>query len=217
MAYWTMRFRLGTGGKSMRALCYDHRVAAITYYPVAEVDLRNYSKESLPPQWDELAAAQKFSLACVAFEMEIGDIIYVRDKGSIIGKGEVRSKYFFDNQKRIIDDNNMPWAHQVSVEWNTEFAPVHIDNIGPVQFTVWRLENEEITRIERLIKQSLNEARITEASEGEIVKKKQDLEREIGCLLQRKKCYLTTNVRFFVLIFSKIMAKWKGLHCSASS
>jgi len=187
MNSWTMRFRVGNGGTSMWPLCLKYHVAAITYYPVASVDLRNFSKEYLPKQWEELSPSQKFSLFSVAFEMKEGDIIYVRDKGKIIAMGKVTSSYFFDKKKRIIDDNEVPWAHQVSVDWRLDFPETSSENTGPTQFTVWRLKADELKAIEATSGRSFHQAKVDEAMEGELFKKEATFKSRNRLLIQSKK------------------------------
>lgn len=187
MSHWTMRFRVGNGGTSMWPLCLKHRVAAITYYPVAEVDLRKYSKRINPPHWNELERSQKYSLSSVAYEMEKGDIIYVRDKGKIIAKGEVTNKYFFDSKRRIIDDNDVPWAHQVEVDWNTDFPAVPINDIGPSMFTVYQLKDKQVEAIETAIRKTFKQVELIEAMEGELTQKEAAFRSRNRMLIQSKK------------------------------
>ena len=176
-----MRFRRGMGGTSMWPLCFKYGVAAITYGPVAEVDLKKFSKEKPPPGWDELAPAQKFSLKSVAFDMMEGDTIYVRDKGNIVAKGEVTGTYFFDNK------DELPWAHRVPVNWDTDFPAVSIDNIGSIQSTVCRLQQTDIIKVENLIRRTLKIVKLNEAMEGEIFQKEAEFRARNRALIESKK------------------------------
>jgi hypothetical protein len=78
MANWRMSFRVGNQGYEMWPDCLRLGVAAITYAPLAKVDLSKHLPGAPKELWDRLEPTQKASLRRVAYEMRAGDIIYVK-------------------------------------------------------------------------------------------------------------------------------------------
>lgn len=162
-----MSFRVGNQGPKMWPYCIDLGVAAITYYPIYDIDLSRHNKLEPKEKWSKLSPSQKYSLACVAYEMKQNDIIYVKEGPKIVGKGTIVGTYQFDGSYRIKDTNNVPWAHQIPVEWESHFPEVDI-LLGAEQFTVRKLEKDQIFKLEDKIKHALSECEQMEALEGEI-------------------------------------------------
>src|ERR1700735_5673217 len=126
MTAWRMSFRVGNQGYEMWLACLRLGVAGITYNPLARTDLSKHGEGEPKKLWDRLKPTQKASLRRVAYEMKAGDIIYVKKGPRIIDKGRVegvtsKPAYFFDSDFRLRQPNGNPWAHQVPVEWSSDF------------------------------------------------------------------------------------------------
>jgi len=106
--------------------------------------------------------------------MKPNDIIYVKDGPSLVGKGRVASAYYFDDVHCIVDENGMPWPHQLKVDWSTGFPRVEL-LLGAEQITVRRLTKVEVDEVEESV--SSEDARETEflAFEGKATKAEVDL------------------------------------------
>jgi hypothetical protein len=126
MTVWRMSFRCGYRGYEMWPHCRKLGVAAITYDPLADVDLSKYARDEPEELWAQLKASQKGSLRNVAYEMKPGDVIYVKQGLQIVGKGIVRGSYQFDYKRRLVDPYRNVWAHQVPVDWESDFEPIDI-------------------------------------------------------------------------------------------
>ena len=148
MAAWRIAFRMGANGDEMWQQCWQLGVAAITYAPLAEVDLSQHGYQEPKELWDKLRSAQKSSLSAVAYEMKAGDIIYVKQGPKIVRKGEVLGPYQFDSEFRIVDGNGLPWAHQVPVKWDPYFLAVKL-LLGSELSTVKKLTDEDLQLIKK--------------------------------------------------------------------
>ena len=149
---WRMAFRCGNQGPSLWQECKKHNVAAITYNPLAKVDLTSHKYNEPRSLWDKLSPTQKSSLRHVAYDMKNGDTIYVKEGIQIICKGTVLGKldraYVFDGSFRIVDPNGTPWPHQVPVRWETSFKPINI-LLGAEQNTVIELNGERLKKLQK--------------------------------------------------------------------
>ena len=148
-----MSFRVGNHGHEMWPECVRLGVAAITYYPFERTDLSRYREFEPRRLWKQLAVSQKVSLRRVAYEMQGGDTIYVKQGPKIVGKGIIQGApnqraYQFDSRFQIIDPNGVPWAHQVPVDWSGDFSQTDI-LLGSEQYTVKELSELDVARIER--------------------------------------------------------------------
>ena len=141
-----MSFKEGNQGNSLWEDCRKYGVAAITYYAVADIDLSKYSKMERPKNWNKLFPSQKNCLDKIAYEMMPNDIIYVKDGHYIVGKGIIKSKYFLDINKKIIDGNDIPWQHQVEVQWQDEFYPFEYQ-FSTQRFTIVEITGETLTKL----------------------------------------------------------------------
>jgi hypothetical protein len=169
MAIWRMSMRVGSQGVPMWRECLEREVAAITYEPLARIDLSKLPAGEPKEKWDKLQPTQKASLWRVAYEMKQGDTIYVKDGLKIIHKGRVTGDYFFDSKFRIVDPNGVPWSHQVPVEWAKDFTETEV-RLGAEQFTVLKLSPERVTLLERAVNHVAQEIKELEAVEGELFK-----------------------------------------------
>jgi hypothetical protein len=146
--FWRMSLRVGNQGHSMWEECLRWGVAAITYAPLAHIDLSKYPEEEPQHLWNQLEPTQKASLRRVAYEMEPGDVIYVKEGSRIMDRGLVIGRYRFDTQARIKEPSGTPWAHQVAVEWSQGSFPQTGILLGAEQLTVKELTDREVEQIE---------------------------------------------------------------------
>ena len=70
--------------------CLRLGVAAITYDPLARTDLSLHPQFEPTELWKQLAPSQKVSLRRLAYEMQAGDVIYVKQGPKIIDRGLLR-------------------------------------------------------------------------------------------------------------------------------
>ncbi|HEV2986992.1 MAG TPA: hypothetical protein VG759_01015 [Candidatus Angelobacter sp.] len=154
MNHWRMSFRAGNHGHEMWPECVRLGVAAITYYPLERTDLSRYPESEPRRLWKQLAVSQKVSLRRVAYEMQGGDIIYVKQGPKIVGKGTIQGAlnqraYKFDSRFQITDPQGVPWAHQVPVDWSGDFPQIDM-LLGSEQYTVKELSEQEVARIDQV-------------------------------------------------------------------
>lgn len=140
--------------------CRKLGVAAITYDPLADVDLSKYVRDEPEELWAQLEASQKGSLRKVAYEMKTGDVIYVKQGPQIVGKGIVRGSYQFDYKRRLVDPYRNVWAHQVPVDWESDFEPDIL--LGAEPTTVLELSGERLRNLEAAITIRSVEATVTQ-------------------------------------------------------
>lgn len=186
MKIWRMSFRVGIQGHEMWPNCYELGVAAMTYYPLAEVNLSLYPKNEPKELWSELAPSQKASLRRVAYEMKACDIIYVKQGPRIVGKGIVQDSYQFDSKYRIIDTNKVPWAHQVPVKWESDFSEIRI-LLGSEQLTVKELSRDKIDTLNRAVLNATKTSEEKEALEGELFNNESTFRSRNQALINAKK------------------------------
>jgi hypothetical protein len=97
MKTWRMSFRCGDRGFKMWSRCFELGVAAITYRPLARVDLSKYPQGEPKDLWAKLQPSQSASLKRIAYEMKKGDVIYVKEGPMIVSRGVVTGPYKFDS------------------------------------------------------------------------------------------------------------------------
>jgi hypothetical protein len=158
MASWRMAFRTGNKGLSLWPECLRLNVAVITYLPLADIDLRLYPEFEPKDKWRELSPSQRSSLGKVAYAMQGGDVIYVKEGPNIVGKGVVsgppgQPAYEFDPSDRIVTELEI-WRHQVPVKWEHGFAPVRLLIGTSQQFVVQAIGPADVTRLEALCNQN---------------------------------------------------------------
>lgn len=152
MAIWRMSFHVGQDGDDMFPECLRLGIAAMTYLPLANTDLTPFDDKNKPTRWNELSPGQKSSLSQLAFHMQDGDIIYVKDHQQIINRGRVigvpgQRAYQFDSKFRLIDPKGTPWSHQVRVDWLSDFTPKRL-LLNAEMTTVLALNKERIALLE---------------------------------------------------------------------
>jgi hypothetical protein len=152
MTAWRMAFRVGKNGDELWPHCHRLGVAVIEYSPVDNIDLSRYSEGEPRSAWSQLAAPQQTSLKRLVYEMEVGDIVYVKQGPMIVGKGVVAGPYQFDKKNRIQDRSGTPWQHQRRVIWTPGFPEVPIQ-IGRQQvMTLVPLSGQDVERIEQAVR-----------------------------------------------------------------
>lgn len=132
MAAWRMAFRAGKNGDSLWDDCFRLGVAAIQYDQVDDLDLSFYAPNEPKEVLFSLAPAQKASLRRFVHEMHHrhskadGDVIYVKEGPTIVGKGIIESGYFFDGENQIREPKGAYWQHQRRASWLRDFQPIKI-------------------------------------------------------------------------------------------
>jgi hypothetical protein len=148
MAIWRMAFRQGVEGVSLWPECQRLGVAAIEYHPVLDVDFSQYNPGEPQEAWAQLGGPQHTSLSRFVYDMQPGDIIYVKEGRQIVGRGVVTSDYQFDHAGRIRDEKGHAWQHQRRVSWCPDFQPVDLQ-IGQQQImTLVPLAPADVVTIE---------------------------------------------------------------------
>jgi hypothetical protein len=101
----------------------------MTHPPILNTDLTALKKDDVDPA---VKTAARSSIWRFAWDIKGGDVIYVGDSDthSIIARGFVTSKvgrraYRYNADKAITEPSNpqIPWRHEVPVEWDKDFAP----------------------------------------------------------------------------------------------
>jgi len=188
MTIWRMSFRCGDRGYEMWPHCFELGVAAITYSPLAEVDLSKYPPFEPRHLWGQLAPAQHASLRRVAYEMKKGDVIYVKQGPKIVGRGTVKGSYQFNLELGLTcpAPDNIPWAHIVPVEWDSVFEPIDI-LLGAEPLTVLPLSGKRLRRLKAAINRSQKYIEQQEALEGEIYRAETTFRKRNRALIAAKK------------------------------
>ena len=186
MTIWRMAFRVGSRGQELWPICFKLSVAAITYNPLAEIDLSKYPPGEPKKLWAQLEPTQKASLRRVAYEMKKKDVIFVKRGPKIVGRGVVQRRYKFDYEHRIIDQNGTPWPHQLKVKWDLNFPEINIV-LGSEQLTVKKLSSEDLKSIDRSAKIANNYYDKIEAEEGDTYKTEAFFRKRNRTLIQIKK------------------------------
>ena len=154
-----MAMREGYRGEDMfREKCFDHHVAAITYRPIRNTDLKGYSNipGERPPGWRQLAPSQKGSITKFAWRVRAGDTLYVRDSAQpnlLIGCGRVLGTegelaYVYDEKSPIRTKKGEVWRHLLPVDWEYPFQKIPYKDHS-ANTTVLALDEEELAEFER--------------------------------------------------------------------
>ena len=183
MTIWRMSFREGSGGHEMWEDCVAAGVAAITYYPLWDVDLSQYAAGEPKDRWSELAPAQKYAIKTVAYKMKKGDTVYAKQGPDIVGKATVLSPYEFNLQTSVIDTQETPWAHQVRVDWVTSFVPVRTKLGDQPMYTVRPVSKDDVRSL--TAKRKALDKR--SADEGERYRRETTFRRRNQSLIEAKK------------------------------
>jgi hypothetical protein len=125
---WRMAFREGNQGQDKWEDCRKCGVAAYTYPGIGKTDLSHYnSEEELYAFLSKfgLASNPKANIRKLVFDVREGDVIYVKEGPSIVGRGVVVGRYQFDPSGQI-NSGDLWWSHQVPVKWDARFKPIQI-------------------------------------------------------------------------------------------
>lgn len=153
MASWRMAMRRGYRGEDMFfSKCLKEHLAAITYGPIHETDLSDYSPQQKPPGWEELVPSQKGSISKFAWQIRAEDRLYVRDSAQpnlLVGFGHVLGKdrrfaYFYDEHSPIKTGAGEAWHHLLRVDWDQTFQPIPYKDHSP-NTTVLRIDEGELS------------------------------------------------------------------------
>lgn len=133
--------------------CLKEHLAAITYAPIHETDLRDYSPQQKPPGWEDLAPSQKGSISKFAWEIRAGDRLYVRDSAQpnlLVGFGHVLGRdgelaYFYDEHSPIKTAEGETWHHLLRVDWDETFQPIPYKDHS-ANTTVLRIDEGELSQ-----------------------------------------------------------------------
>ena len=187
MTTWRMSFRCGDRGFKMWPRCFKLGIAAITYSPLAKVDLSHYPKGEPKRLWAKLKPSQSASLRRVAYEMINGDVIYVKEGPMIVSKGIVKGPYQFDSSFRLsCPDSDVPWSHHVPVDWEPDFQAVQI-LLGSEPTTVLPLDSERLQLLEKAIYGMKKTIDAKEAIEGDRYKAEASFRKRSYALIEAKK------------------------------
>jgi hypothetical protein len=187
MKVWRMSFRCGDRGYEIWPHCLELGVAAITYSPLAKVDLSKYHPGEPKHLWSKLAPSQQASLRKVAYEMKEGDIIYVKQGPRIVSRGKVVGPYRFDSEFRLrCPDSKIPWSHQVPVNWEFDFQPIDM-LLGSEPSTVLLLSGDRLQRLEQSIDETHKVSDKQDALEGEKFKAETTFRKRSRALIEAKK------------------------------
>ena len=141
--FWRMAMRAGDRGEDLWPVCKKRGVAAITYWPLRYTDLKKFPRREPKKQWDKLSSAQKANLSNVAYEMKKGDVLYVKNGTSIVGKGVVTGPYQFLRNSAIHTKGYGSWCHTVPVDWDDKFESVEV-KLGAEPSTVLELKGKRL-------------------------------------------------------------------------
>jgi hypothetical protein len=177
-----MAFRCGKNGYELWPDCYRLAVATIEYTPVDDIDLSAHSEGEPRSAWSQLAAPQQASLKRFVYEMDEGDIIYVKQGPKIVGKGEVDGPYRFDRKNRIRDPDGVPWQHQRRVNWTAGFPAVPVQ-IGQQQaMTLVPLTSDDIKQVEQAAAACFADESDIEGTKTEVIQFKTKRSRKLRAL-----------------------------------
>ena len=203
MTTWRMSFRCGDRGFKMWPDCFKLGVAAITYRPLAKVDLSKYPKGEPKKLWAKLKPSQSASLKHVAYEIKKGDVIYVKEGPMIVSKGIVTGPYQFNSSFRLsCPDSDTPWSHQVPVDWEPDFQKVKI-LLGSEPRTVLPLEGDRLQVLENKINGTRKTIKSKEAMEGERYKAEAMFRKRSRALIDAKKAKSNGHCEICDLSFKK--------------
>lgn len=147
--FWRMSLRCGNQGPSMWPKCFDLGVAAMTYIPIVNTNINKLTKKEYTTIIKKLNTTQQPSLNNFCKKINIGDIIYVKNGTTIIGKGEVMSDYLYTNNTTLIcPDSKTPWKHQRKIEWDKTFLRIINLKLGNEQPLLRELTKDEVDFIE---------------------------------------------------------------------
>lgn len=95
------------------------------------------------------------SLKRFAYDMKIGDIVYIKDNGIVVGKGKITSGYKFDPRGKVVGPDypeERAWEHYREVEWFDDFEPLNAKylDVNRDRATVAQLSFDDIKAFEEI-------------------------------------------------------------------
>lgn len=211
MNYWRMAMKIGNRGPNQWPDCHVRGIAAIGYddkkgNPVVE-DCRKITEEEFRDIWRKKLPdkkAQQGNLYKVAYQMKVGDTIYVKSGSEISGKGVITKKYAYD--PNILDGAKEKWEHYVTVDWKKDFT-LFIHPLGAEQTTVLRLEGQRLKELFEKESQVKKYIRTVEAEEGEQRKAERKFRERNRTLIDIKKLNSDYICEVCGMIFEKKYGK----------
>jgi len=107
-------------------------------------------------KWAALRGSQAHSLDRFVYQIEEGDVIYVKKGPLIVAKGAVTGPYFFDKKNRVVDPEGTPWQHQRGVRWTPYREEVSIQVGYAPNVTLVPLDARDVKRLESAAKKLRN-------------------------------------------------------------
>lgn len=151
MNYWRMAMRDDSHGPDMFGPCKLRGIAAITYDVVKDLDLSPFDRKNKPAVWRPQPKFSPGSMSQFAFDIEVGDLIFVKDSKNkmIVGCGRVDGgpigsrAYRFEQANPVVTPSGYPWRHYVNVTWLEDFKPIPHVARAPL-ITVLKLNDDEV-------------------------------------------------------------------------
>lgn len=179
-----MSLRWGEGGSSAWDYCHEHGIIAMGYYidvptedgyksvPVVR-DCSKITEGEFDRQWRvkwKENTNGRASLHKLAYEMNIGDIVYIKEGTRIVGRGKVISDYKFDAEGIIKDNPEILWEHYREIQWDEDFKPIDI-KLGSELTTVLELDKMKMNKLLTAEKNNNSEEMISMVTKQEIANK----------------------------------------------
>lgn len=177
--------------------CLKRGIAAIDYYDRDDEhvvgDCAKLTEDEYKEAWRRSGVwnpTGQSSLGNLAYRMEEGDVIYVKEGTSIVGKGVVRGnggkKRAYRYDPDILKGTMVDWAHYVKVDWQKDFRGFEL-LLGAEPLTVLSLDDERLSMIWEKEFKPTKEDVDQEADEGEQYRKEAAFRRRNWHLIQEKK------------------------------
>lgn len=196
MRYWQMALREREGVRKSDRWpdCFKKGIAAIGYQddqrkPIVE-DCSKLSKGQYHQIWRSKwpqGTNPQASLRRLAYEMNPGDIIYVRNGlHEIVGKGKIIGGYKYD--PNILGLTG--WDHYVRVDWEKDFRKLKGLNLHAPRTTVFELTGNHLKEIQASEKRegkAYQKAIAMEVQEGEKYKTEVEFRKRNAALIAQKK------------------------------
>ncbi len=203
-----MAFRWGSEGRELWSKCRELGIAAIGYYgerwrPIVK-EFSKMPRAKYDAAWRRGQpgnTAGQSSLWRFAREMDRGDIIYVKQGTSIVGKGVVLSDYRY--QPGVMRDPKCRWEHYRRVDWDPTFKTVPL-LLGAEPFTVLPLNETRLGKIERATHASALISGQMEMREGEVFRSEAAFRKRNSALIASRKAQSDYRCEVCGLTFEKV-------------
>jgi Zn finger protein HypA/HybF involved in hydrogenase expression len=151
MAAWRMAFRVGNKGHELWPDCQRAGLAGIAYEAFVDTDLSQYPEGEPMAAWSAHSPSQQASLKRFVYQMQKGDVIYVKQGPYIVGKGIVAGPYRYDKRSQIREPEGEYWQRLRHVHWVPGFPWVRLQLGQQQAVTVVRLTAEQVGRVEQAV------------------------------------------------------------------